>query len=165
MRLKHKSKKGQEEIIGFVLIVLLVTVIAIVFLAISIRKPSERLPSAELESFLQASMRVSTDCSISAERIYSFKDVIVSCGESNEKCLNNKTACETLNETASSLLNKAWNVCTDCPTKAYKFSVLDENNRTLASINQGNCSGTRTYSQVPLPSFSGKIMIELEICS
>ncbi len=157
-------KKSQEEIIGFVLIILLVTVIAIVFLAISLRKEVERLPSDEIESFLQASMRYSTECFISPERRYNLKDVIVSCAETNERCMNNQTACVNLNETMGFLLRQSWAPCPDCPANSYNFHVFDEDNRTLASLKGGNCSGTRTYSQVFLPSYSGKITSELEIC-
>lgn len=164
MRLKL-CKKGQEEIVGFILIILLVTVIAVVFLAISVRKPAEKLPSTELESFLQASMRYSSDCLVSKERRYNFKDVIVSCSETNEKCLNDKTACETLNETASRILEQNWNVCEDCPTKYYKFAVSSEENRTILSLKSGNCSGgSSVYSNMMLHTYSGRIAVEFEIC-
>ena len=160
-----KNKKAQEEIVGFVLIILLVTIIALVFLGISIRKPVEKLPSSELESFLQASMRYSTDCLVSPERRYNLKDVIVSCAEINEMCLNGKSACQTLNETADVLLREGWNVCGDCPIKEYKFRVWEGNNRTLMTIKGGNCTGDRVFSQVFLHSYSGKITADLEICS
>jgi hypothetical protein len=162
MKMKN-VKKGQEEIVGFVLIILLVSVIAVIFLAISMRKPLEKLPSTELESFLQSSMRVSTSCSISKERVYSFKEVISSCAETNDKCLNDKTACDTLNETAARILADNWRVCEDCPTKSYKFSVKMEN-RTIYSLKEGNCSGNRVYSDLEIHSYSGKVTAGLEIC-
>ncbi len=159
-----KNKKGQEEIVGFVLIILLVSVIAVIFLAISLRKPLEKLPSSELESFLQSSMRVSTDCFISSERVYNFKDVISSCAETNDLCLNKKTACDTLNETAKRILDDNWRVCGDCPATSYKFSVSSESNRTVYSLKEGNCSGNIVYSNVKIHGYSGAIRTELEIC-
>lgn len=163
--MRVKSKSAQEEIIGFVLIILLVTIIALVFLGISIRKPIERLPSSELESFLQASMRYSTGCFVSPERRYDFKDVIISCAETNEQCLDGRSACQTLNETAGMLLKESWGICEDCPTKSYKFRVWEGNNRTLLTIKEGNCTGDTTFSQVFLHTYSGKLTADLEICS
>ncbi|MBU4087045.1 MAG: hypothetical protein KKB21_05720 [Nanoarchaeota archaeon] len=159
-----QNKKGQEEIIGFVLIVLLVSVIAVVFLAINIRKPSEKLPSAEIESFLQSSMRYSTSCLISSERRYSLKDVIVSCAGNNEKCLNNMTACDTLNYTADKLLREGFKPCPDCPTNAYRLKIYGTSNRTIINLREGNCSGTITTSLLSLPTYSDKVKIELEVC-
>ena len=49
---KKTSKKAQEEMIGFVLIIVLVAVIALVFLAISIRKPAEIRDKKEIQNFL-----------------------------------------------------------------------------------------------------------------
>lgn len=159
------KKRSQEEIVGFVLIILLVSVIAVIFLAISLRKPLERLPSTELESFLQSSMKVSTDCYISSERVYNFKDVISSCAETNDQCLNKKTACDTLNETARRILSDNWRICEDCPATSYKFTVSSESNRTIYSLKEGNCSGNRVYSDVDIHAYSGVIRAELEICS
>lgn len=164
MRLKM-NKQSQEEILGFVLIILLVVVIAVVFLAINLRKPAEKLPSLELESFLQSSMRVSSDCYVSAERNYNLKDLIVSCSENNDKCLNGKTACESLNETSLKLLKNGWNPGEENPTKAYRFKVFGGNNDTMLSLKEGNCTGTRTFSYVFLYAYSGKVTTELEICS
>ena len=159
-----KSKKGQEEVIGFVLIVVLVAIIALVFLVINLRKPVERLPSAELESFLQSSMYYSTDCFISPETRYSLKEIIVSCAETNDLCLNSKTVCQTLNETATRLLKEGIAPCSDCPKKAYRFRVFD-GNRTVIELKEGNCTGDRVFSQLFLHVYSGKLTNELEICS
>ncbi|MFH1711380.1 MAG: hypothetical protein ABH840_03650 [Nanoarchaeota archaeon] len=163
MKLKL-NKRGQEEIIGFVLIVLLVSVIAVVFLAINIRKPSDKLPSAEIESFLQSSMKYSSECLITAERRYTFKDLIVSCAESNEKCMSGKTACETLDYTANKLLVEGLRVCADCPNTAYRFKIFGDSNMTILSATEGNCSGTITTALLSLHTYSERVRVELEVC-
>jgi len=159
-----RNKKGQEEIVGFVLIVLLVSVIAVVFLAINVRKPSEKLPSAEIESFLQSSMKYSSECLVTAERRYTFKDLIVSCAESNEKCLDGKSACESMNYTANKLLSEGLRVCADCPNTAYRFKVYGESNRTLLSLKEGNCTGTITTALLSLHTYSERVRVEVEVC-
>ena len=158
------NKNGQEEIIGFILIVLLVSIIAVVFLAINVRKPSDKLPSAEIESFLQSSMRYSSDCLITAERRYTLKDLIVSCAESNEKCLNDKTACETMNYTANKLLREGLRICADCPNTAYRLNIVGDSNRTILSVKGGNCTGTITTALLSLHTYSERVKVELEVC-
>jgi len=51
-----KDKKAQEEMVGFVLIVVLVAIIAVIFLGITLRKPSNKIgqESERLSSFLSA---------------------------------------------------------------------------------------------------------------
>jgi len=159
-----RNKKGQEEIVGFVLIVLLVSVIAVVFLAINVRKPSEKLPSAEIESFLQSSMKYSSECLVTAERRYTFKDLIVSCAETNERCLDGKSVCESMNYTANKLLSEGLRVCADCPNTAYRFKVYGEGNRTLLNMKEGNCTGTITTSLLSLHTYSERVRVELEVC-
>ena len=158
------NKKAQEEIVGFVLIVLLVSVIAVVFLAINVRKPSEKLPSAEIESFLQSSMKYSSECLITAERRYTFKDLIVSCAENNEKCMNGKSACETMNYTANNLLGEGLRICADCPNTAYGFKIVGDSNRTILSLKEGNCTGTITTALLSLHTYSERVKVEVEVC-
>lgn len=161
----RKSKRSQEEIIGFVLIVLLVSIIAVVFLGIQLRKPSPSLPSFELESFLQSSMRYSTDCFTSPETRYSFRDLVVSCAEREESCLDNRTSCEVLNESAKKMLDEGLNPGQENAVRSYTFTIITESNRTILSLKSGgNCTGTRTYSSLSVLS-SEMINSELEICS
>lgn len=63
--LKRKNKKGQEEMMGFVLIIMLVIIIGVVFLAFSLRKPSKGIlehKSGEMGKLLHAMMECETEC-------------------------------------------------------------------------------------------------------
>lgn len=158
------KSRGQEEVIGFIMIIMLVSIISLVFLAISIRKPNEKLPSNELESFLQASMRYSTDCEISLGRRYDLKDLIVGCGN-NEKCSDERLACEILNETFTMIMDESWKAGEDNPVKAYSIVIIDAGNVTLVNIEKGKETGSKVYSDVRIPAFAGDIRIEMEIDS
>ena len=49
--MKSKDKLGQEEMIGFVLIIILVAIIILVFLSFSLKKPvKDNVESYEVES-------------------------------------------------------------------------------------------------------------------
>jgi len=158
---KIKNKKSQEEMVGFVLIVLLVTIVAFIFLIINIRKPPQKLPSNEVESFMQSAMKYSTDCYSSVERRYDVRDLIKACSN-NELCLNKKTSCNILNQTLSGILEESWNPGKENPIKAYNLKIYDKNtNKTIINLKEGICSGSRVGSSIPIP---GGLVSELDIC-
>jgi len=156
--MKIKNKKGQEEIVGFVLIIVLVVVISLIFLAISLKKPQEKLENTELETFVQSSLKYTTICYESPEKRQNVKDLIVSCN-SGGKCLSNKTACSVLNETVSDMMKKSWKVGTS--VKAYNLKIYSALNKTILQVRDGNCSGTKIGARVMI---LGGIREEIEIC-
>ena len=159
-----RLKKGQEEIVGFVVIVVLIAVIALVFLAISLRKAPVELNSREVSSFLQSASRYTTDCYISQERRYDVKDLVISC-QQGERCLSGSLACDVLNATLTEMFNTALNPGEENKIKAYKSSIRDEVNRTILELRKGKCTGKITGAFVSIPSYSGVTRLELEICS
>ena len=65
MRNLIKKKKAQEEMVGFVLIIVLGMVALMVFLVIYIRtSPDQELNSVEVENLLSALMEHTTECAI-----------------------------------------------------------------------------------------------------
>jgi hypothetical protein len=161
--MKRIRKNGQEEAVGFVLIIILVVVIAVVFLVISVKKNFERVQSKDVESFLQASMKYSTDCYSSPEIRYTLKEMFAAC-RINEKCLDDRMACDVLNSTFSSILKASWRPSKESPSKAYMFKSL-QNNKTILKLTEGNCTGAKMGSSMLIPSDdAGDIHIELDIC-
>ena len=82
-------KKAQQEIVGFVLIVVIVSIIGLIFLSLSLGK-GERVgqTSIEISNLLESSMYYTTDCAVSFIPKYkSGQDLIKACYR-NEKCLN-----------------------------------------------------------------------------
>lgn len=142
---------------GFVLIIVLVVVISLIFLAISLKQPQKKLINTELETFIQSSLKYTTNCYESPEKRNNLKDLIVSCN-SGRKCLNNKTACSILNETISDMMKKSWSIGS---INSYNLKIYSESNRTLVQARYGNCSGTKTGASVMI---LGGIREEIEVC-
>jgi len=162
LKMMKRNNRSQEEIVGFVLIVVLVTIIALVFLAINIRKAPEKLASSEVEGFIQSAMKYSTDCFSSAERRYNLKDLIKACYNS-EKCLDGRECCRVLNETLSSMLRESWKPGADRPVKAYTINIYESKlNRTIIKLEEGIYSGNRAGTSMLV---SNDIKAEFEICS
>ena len=123
-----KSKRSQEEMVGFVLIIVLVAVIVLVFLGISLRKTGEIRQNKEIENFLHSSLLYTTSCYKSPEIVLNLKDLIGSCYD-NDKCLDERNSCDVLNEVFVELIDKSWNIGENSLEKAYIINIYEEGNK------------------------------------
>lgn len=138
-----KEKKGQEEIVGFVLIIIIVTVIALVFLSFSIKKTDTGYESRETESFIGSLMKHTTRCLISGG-FENIEDLIRNCYQ-GKSCSNNLDACEELNSTLSELLENSWPI-ENTKYSYYSFSSYYTGygqNISIIAISKGNCAGRK----------------------
>ena len=91
------KKKGQEEMLGFALIIIIVAVILLVFLGFSLRGSQKQgVESYEADSFMQAFLQYTTDCAENYETDYlDIQDLVFECDDGNT-CLDGRDACEVL---------------------------------------------------------------------
>ena len=149
MKEPRKNKLAQEEMIGFVLIILLVSIIALVFFSLSIKRQPETKTSKEVESFLYSSLIYTTDCKASEERFYNFEDLIPACYQ-NSKCLDGRDTCQVLNETASILIERSFDF--NFHYKAYSFRVYSDNSSLLDISLNNKISFPTVVASVPIAS-------------
>jgi hypothetical protein len=162
------KKRGQEEMVGFVLIIVLVAVVFLVFMGIFLRRGvgGEDNESQEVYQFLDSMMEYTTGCAVSFEPAYlDFGELIRECGKGS-LCLNGDTACEVLEEDGVNLLESAWFVSQEGNVKGYEFSSVsgggeDESEEVIIEIMKGNCTGRIKGSDY---LNYGGIRTELRIC-
>src|SRR3990167_4375485 len=129
------SKKGQEEIVGFALILIIVAIILLVFLALSLRSPQKAsVESYEVESFIQSFLQYTTDCSDNFGRMDS-ENLIASCNE-NVRCADGKLSCDVLNEIAKGIAGESWKIGTDRPIKGYDFNITSST-KDILTLKEG----------------------------
>ena len=166
-----KMKRGQEEIVGFVLIVVLVSVVLMIFLGIYIRKvPNDVSESRDIHQFLESSMEYTTECVTSFYPDYRkvgelFKECL-----GNDKCLDGANSCDVLNESMVSLIDSGWLINEDSPYKGYifvsEYEAFENSSRTsILSLSSGSCNGSRKGASYLTPASPGTIRSTLEICS
>jgi len=118
------KKKAQEEIVGFVLVILVVAVIFLVFLGIAIRKSDtrEKTENTEVSQFLDAALQFTTDdCILRGIQPAKLKEVIKACKDNN-KCKNEKSACAVYYDTAKAISENSWKINDkDTPISGYSF--------------------------------------------
>ena len=137
-----RNRSGQEEMVGFAIILVIVSVIVLVLLGFMLNNPKDAgaVESYEVESFIQSSLQYTTDC----ETYLGFlpiKDLIIDC-ESEGKCLDERESCNVLNSTLNDLISKSWNVGEKSAIKGYKLKIIIDEQEKLI-LQEGN--ETETY--------------------
>lgn len=129
-------KKAQEEMVGFALIIIVVSVILLIFLGFSLNKSQkENVESYEVESFIQSFLQYTTECKDNFDFL-SLRQLVYKC-QSNEMCVNEKNPCDVLNQSAKDLVVASWKVGAERPAKGYEFTII-ANNKTLVELSEGN---------------------------
>lgn len=165
------NKKAQEEIVGFVLVIVIVAVVFLIFLGFSIRDTSEvTTESKDVHQFLESSMEYTTDCVTSFYPDYrKLGEMFEEC-LSNTKCLDERDSCEVLNETLSEIIESSWQIGEDRPLKGYELASFyrvgeDSQEEEIIKLNSGDCTGGVRGASYLTPTFPGKIKTSLKICS
>lgn len=164
-----RGRRGQEELVGFVVIVVLVAIIFLVLLAIFVRKPGveSREESIEIYQFLEGAMKQTSDCAISYEPNYlEVGELIEGCYD-GQRCLDGEDSCLVLNSTFALLIDNSWNVGEEYPIKGYMFNASYRGNQTedeIFSLGKGSCSGSIRGSEYLTPAFPGTIVSTLRLC-
>jgi hypothetical protein len=162
------GKKGQEEMMGFALIVVVVTIMILIFLGLFLRQStSDNLESVEVKQFLESIMEYTSECVISYKPDYSsLGDLIDDCDQ-GKICLSGDSSCKVLNNTLDSLLNSSWPLGENSRYKGYRLNILfeiDEIGREIISIEEGQCSGRIRGAENVRASYPGNIVTTLNVC-
>ncbi|MBU0466485.1 MAG: hypothetical protein KJ718_04020 [Nanoarchaeota archaeon] len=162
------KKKAQEEMVGFVLIMLVVAVVFLVFLGIYLRQATNAEPtsSAEISQFLEAAFEITTECGTPFPR--KLRDVILMCDTGIANCpLTGEDPCVILKETMENVIKSSWVFAENSPTKGYVLDITRETTTGPVSVlNEpifGGEISCRQYRSAAKPLPDG-ITMKLEIC-
>jgi hypothetical protein len=168
-----KRKKGQEEIVGFVVIVVLVSIVLLVFLGIIIRQDSSagELESVELFQFLESSMEYTSSCATSYVPDYSsLGELLEKCQSGEGICTSGERPCDVLERTFEEILDDSYFTSEDGEVKGYEFrSEYNERGSDLTEelilIEMGECTNRSVIgSELPTFAYSGTIVSSLKLC-
>lgn len=176
----YLRKKSQEEIAGFVLIVVLVAIVFLIFLGISLRSSDTNITkeSKDVRRFIESSWKYTTDCALDYEPHYKdIQDLTDSCRIQPEKiCTSGKNVCTVLNSTFVDLLDASWNVGGGSAIRGYHLDVFYSINGTntkpehILTFSKGNCSTSFYVGAAPFfsayssGSNFGAITYEMKLC-
>lgn len=167
-----RNKRGQEEIVGFVMIMIIVAIVMLVFLGILIRSDTPTLKeSSDIYQFLESTMEYTTECEVRFVEDYSSLGELFEECYSGTGCLSGGNACDVLNVTISEIFDSSWNVDPEGLVKGYIFTSFYSANLTrsssedeIISLNKGVCEGSRRGATYTAPAFPGRIVSSLTLC-
>lgn len=124
-----RNKKGQEEMVGFTVIIILVAVIILVFLGFMLqnRGESKAIESYEIESFLQSVIQYTTE--YNSQHIY-LQELIKECDIYDEGCTE-------LNNELTNMLEKSWNIEEGSKIRGYNLRIYTKD-KEIIKIQKGN---------------------------
>ena len=134
-RTMKKFSKAQEEMMGFVLIVVIIAIFILIFVAFMISRPEKQaVESFEAESFVQSLLQYTTDCRDNLEFL-SIESLINKC-QKKEKCLDERDTCNVLEKNIKEIISKSWDI-QNSPIKGYSLAILS-NKQELLKVQEGN---------------------------
>ncbi len=146
------NKKGQEEMVGFALIVIIVAIILLILLGFYLSRPSSQsVKSYEAESFMQSMLQTSTNC-INFFGYINVKDLIFACN-SGDLC-NGEDSCSALNSTLQGILKNSWNVKPGSSIKGYSLNITS-NTKEIVSLSAGNRTSNSEGTSQNYPDSNG----------
>ncbi len=143
-----KSKKAQEEMLGFALIMIIVAVALLVFLSFSIgRSQKEDVKNYEVENFIQAFLQYTSDCAKNYEPNYlPIQKLITECNNQGT-CFDGQNSCEVLEAELKEIVEKSWE---GRPIKGYELGIW-ATERKIMLLEEGNKTKDYKGAMQPLP--------------
>ena len=167
------DKKSQQEIGGFVIIVVLVSVVGLLFLSLILGRGESKLENnAEISYLLGASMYYTTECAVNFIPQYQNLEDLTKLCYNRGKCLNDVDSCRILNETFKKIIKDSLFVSPDSSNKAYILNIYykeensnspDEEILKIEELKFEDCSSR--IGGIESRNFrNGNIEFELEVC-
>jgi len=165
------KKKAQEEMVGFVMIMVVVAVIFLIFLGIFIRKPpADKADSEEISQFLDSVLEYTTNCSIDTTGYIKlkFEELVKECYNTGGKLcdFSSDTVCDETDKTIKDLIGSSWRFSLDSPEKGYEFRINKPDGTDLRYIPSPSACGplsTRGAEKI-ISVPDGGITLSLKIC-
>lgn len=133
------GKKGQEEMVGFVLIIIVVSVILLFFLGFVLQDRGGEIESQEVESFIQSFLPYTTDCKSGGKNL-SIRKLLFECVE-ERACLDDREMCDVLNKTLKGIIDSSWQVGSQSQYKGYRFKIT-LNGEEMISFGEDNVTSS-----------------------
>ena len=167
-----RTSRGQQEMVGFILIVVIVVIGLLVFLLFSMR-PGEVKENDIANNLLSAILKTSSDCAIVYEPNYDdMRDLFRSCYDYDNgfggKCSNTQEdPCYTLETALTSILDEV--LVLEPIIEAYQLDFSHSDSvgfENYLHLIKGNCTGN-VYGYEPQTiriSSSENLIVTLRIC-
>ena len=158
------NKKAQQELVGFVLIVVVVIIGMVVYLGITLRSNPVQEDSIQVSAILDAFLLQTSDCAIVYVPDYSDFEDLMKSAYKGDSCSNlNKKVLTYLNETVKDVLGAMIDTEGGRIT-AYELSLFEEEGVGIFQYFDGECSGQINSARRSIISEGKKLIVQLRVC-
>ncbi len=123
-------KRGQEEMTGFVLVIIVVAVLALILITLSLHTASTsiRTDNYEIRQFLDSAMKVTSDCALRSALDYAaLQDLARACSASpQEQCMDGRSVCTALNTSITETVHAGLQVGPTRPHTGFMLNLTFE---------------------------------------
>ncbi len=171
------GKKGQEELVGFVLVVALVAIAGLILLGIALRwdAPATQAKSADIARFLESAYAATSECRRSSPAWGApIGELVTACAsDSGARCRDGASVCRIVNTTLPLLVESSWPLGSGAAYTGYRIEITAAMNRSaivprrVMMWEHGTCG--RTFiagEQIQPGSTRGTIVVTtLKLCT
>src|SRR3989344_386727 len=152
------NKRGQEEMVGFALIIIIVAIVILFLLSFSLKKSGkENVESFEADSFLQSTLQYTAECDKPGGKVFSVQELIFLCDEEKPgfeaepaRNLEEIKSCDILNQTVRGILEQSWKTGQNQPVKGDECKIAS-NTKEMLFMKEGNITGNYKGALQDLP--------------
>ncbi|MSS74694.1 hypothetical protein EXS73_00560 [Candidatus Pacearchaeota archaeon] len=133
-------KRGQEEIVGFAVLLVVLAIVGVILLGMYLRSPvPESSTFPEGGSFLDALPQVTSSCALTGDRLISVHELLVQCiMQPGKQCASEELICTVMNNTLHSLVTQAFPI--GSRIEGYRFTVSEPDTPPVVTLSAGNCT-------------------------
>jgi hypothetical protein len=170
MNIRHNKKiKGQIEIFGLAVIVILISIGFFIFVSLKAQHPTEN-PQKEYTNDKLANDFVLSilDVNVKDCDTFTLKDLIVDCGRDRKIDCGGTSSCFAANKTITDLLNGTFMVM-NTKFRFYSENLKDNAGREIINITHLNCTsnmrqGQRGTAIISLYPWPNNVYLNMNIC-
>ena len=158
------KRKGIEEMVGFVVVIALVSVGLVIFLGLSLLRGNQQIEdNYGLERYLDSVMEVTSECAIGFIPAYAnIGELIRECAQ-GKNCVGGKDACVVLEDMLPLVLNQTFTNNTAYSFTSY-YSLNEQSREEVITLGNRECA-QYTGTDYVMPGLPGNIITRLEVCS
>lgn len=160
------KRKGQEEMVGFVLIVVIVAIVLVVLLGIFLRSPKQASESIEVKQFLGSMIEYTTECAIGYEPAYANLGELMGDCYDRKMCVNGRNACDVLNKTVNEVIGASFGIASEAYYNGFELNAVfngTTSQREIIALSKGNCTSYKGADYF-LSHKGGTIDVLLKLC-
>ncbi|MEK6849674.1 MAG: hypothetical protein AABY01_03845 [Nanoarchaeota archaeon] len=154
-------RKGQMEILGLAVIVVLIMLGVLFAVFFVLRAPASNIAQTYKESQLASSLLTTMLATTTPCRGATVTELLQDCASAGQLTCPYGTSCDEASNAIGTMLEGTLGVW----KRSYQFSITGASNTEAITFASGDCTGERESHTNPIPTASGALQVTLNLCA